>query len=112
MISYTTSLDSISADHLRGGFFVGWPHPPSPETHLRVLQDSAYLVLARDGDAHDEHALVVGYVTAISDDVLAAYIPHLEVLPAYKGRGDRHGIGASHVRPVAAYIYDRPDLRS
>src|SRR3954466_4412704 len=94
MISYTTSLDSISADHLRGGFFVGWPHPPSPETHLRVLQGSAYLVLARDGDAHDEHALVVGYVTAISDGVLAAYIPHLEVLPAYKGRG----IGTELVR--------------
>jgi ribosomal protein S18 acetylase RimI-like enzyme len=81
MISYTNSLANITADHLRGGFFIGWPHPPSPETHLRLLQGSAYVVLALDGEN------VVGYITAITDGVLAAYIPHLEVLPAYKGQG-------------------------
>ena len=76
MITYTNSLANLTADHLRGGFFVGWPHPPSPETHLRVLRGSAYVVLALDGEQ------VVGYITAITDGVLAAYIPHLEVLPA------------------------------
>ena len=98
MITYTTSLDGISADHLRGGFFVGWPNPPKPETHLRVLQGSAYIVLARDGDP------VVGYITAITDGVLAAYIPHLEVLPAYKGQG----IGTQLMRRMfdqLAHIY-------
>ena len=83
MISYSTSLDGITADHLRGGFFVGWPNPPKPEAHLRVLQGSAYIVLALD----DATGNVVGYITAITDGVLAAYIPHLEVLPAYKGQG-------------------------
>ncbi len=39
------------------------------------------MVLALDGDQ------VVGYITAITDGVLAAYIPHLEVLPPYKGQG-------------------------
>ena len=88
MITYTTSLANITADHLRGGFFVGWPHPPSPETHLRVLQGSAYVVLVRDGEN------VVGYITAITDGVLAAYIPHLEVLKSYQGQG----IGTELVR--------------
>lgn len=30
---------------------------------------------------------VVGFITAISDGVLSAYIPFLEVLPEYKKRG-------------------------
>jgi len=30
---------------------------------------------------------VVGFITAISDEVLAAYIPFLEVLPEYQARG-------------------------
>ena len=30
---------------------------------------------------------MVGFITAISDGVLAAYIPLLEVLPDYRGRG-------------------------
>src|SRR5664279_724229 len=94
MITYTDSLAAITADHLRGGFYAGWSNPPSPETHLRVLQGSDHVILALDGDARDEHGLVVGYITAISDGVLAAYIPHLEVLKAYQGQG----IGTELVR--------------
>ena len=37
---------------------------------------------------------VIGYINAISDGVLVAYIPHLEVLPAYQGQG----IGSELVR--------------
>jgi len=88
VITYTTSLDGITPAHLRGGFFVGWPNPPSPETHVRILQGSAYVVLAFDG------ANVVGFITAISDGVLAAYIPLLEVLSPYEGQG----IGTELVR--------------
>jgi GNAT superfamily N-acetyltransferase len=80
-ITYTDSANSIQADQLRGGFFVGWPNPPSPEAHLRALRGSFAVELALDGDQ------VVGYITAISDGVSAAFIPHLEVLPAYKGKG-------------------------
>jgi ribosomal protein S18 acetylase RimI-like enzyme len=81
IIRYSTSLEQVTADQLRGGFFVGWPNPPAPETHLRLLQGSAYVVLAWDGEQ------VVGFITAISDGVLSAYIPALEVLPAYQGQG-------------------------
>jgi ribosomal protein S18 acetylase RimI-like enzyme len=79
----TPSLDGIEAGQLDGGFFAGWPNPPSPETHLRMLQSSSQCWLALD-DVNDK---VVGFVNAISDGVLAAYVPLLEVLPGYQHRG-------------------------
>lgn len=95
MIEYVESLDGVEPQHL-DGFFVGWPHPPSPERHLEVLKGSALVVLARDGER------VVGFVTAISDGVLSAYIPLLEVLPEYHGRG----IGSELMRRVLARLRD------
>ena len=80
MITYTSSLDGITVEQLQG-FFVGWPNPPKPEAHLRILQGSSHIVLALDGGR------VVGFITAISDGVLSAYIPLLEVLPEYKAQG-------------------------
>jgi ribosomal protein S18 acetylase RimI-like enzyme len=87
MITYTDSLDGVTPDHLRG-FFVGWPNPPSTEAHLRILRGSSHVWLAKEGER------VVGFITAVSDGVSAAYIPHLEVLPAYQGQG----IGGELVR--------------
>lgn len=83
MIAYTDSLGGITADALRGGFFVGWPNPPDAETHLRLLKGSDHVLLALD----DATGNAVGFVTAISDGVTCAYIAHLEVLPPYQGRG-------------------------
>ncbi|HUZ01853.1 MAG TPA: GNAT family N-acetyltransferase [Thermomicrobiaceae bacterium] len=84
MIQYRESADGVRPEQLRG-FFVDppWPNPPSPETHLRLLRGSDHVVLAVD-DAGDR---VVGFVTAVSDGVLSAYVPLLEVLPDYRGRG-------------------------
>lgn len=82
MIVYQDSVDEISPDQLPG-FFVGWPNPPSPETHLKILRESQAIVLALD----EEQDQVVGFITAVSDGVLCAYIPLLEVLPDYQGRG-------------------------
>jgi ribosomal protein S18 acetylase RimI-like enzyme len=81
-IAYRDHPDSLSPEQLRG-FFVGWPNPPSPEAHLRILRGSAAVEVAID----EASGAVVGFVTAISDGVSCAYIPHLEVLPAYQGRG-------------------------
>jgi ribosomal protein S18 acetylase RimI-like enzyme len=81
MIAYTHSLEGITADHLCGGFFEGWSNPPTQETHLSILQGSSAIVLAMD------NTQVVGFITAVSDGVSAAYIPHLEVLAAYRGQG-------------------------
>ena len=82
MIAYRDGTEGVTAERLKG-FFVGWPDPPSPETHLRLLAGSDHVVLAVDEESGD----VVGFVTAISDGVLSAYIPFLEVLPGYQGRG-------------------------
>jgi ribosomal protein S18 acetylase RimI-like enzyme len=95
MISYTDSLADVTSDDLLGGFFVGWPHPPSPQTHYQILANSAAIVLARIADG-----TVVGFITAVSDGVSCAYIPHLEVLPAYQGRG----IGTQLVRQMLAKL--------
>lgn len=63
---------------------------PPPERHLEILRGSDYVVLAREG----EGGRVVGFVTAISDGVLSAFIPLLEVLPERRGEG----IGTELVR--------------
>jgi len=79
---YTTSNKDITVNQLNG-FFVGWPNPPSPEVHIKLLEESNHVVLAVD----EVSKQVVGFITAISDGVLSAYIPFLEVLPTYQGQG-------------------------
>ncbi len=82
MIQYKDSINGITADMLKG-FFVGWPNPPSPEVHLEILIKSSHIVLAIDTVTEK----VIGFITAISDDIISAYMPLLEVLPEYKGKG-------------------------
>lgn len=88
MIRYADNLDGIRPDMLHG-FFEGWRRPISPVEHFGLLRGSDHVVLALDhtnpGAAGTES--VVGFITAISDGVLAAYIPLLEVLPDYRGQG-------------------------
>jgi ribosomal protein S18 acetylase RimI-like enzyme len=82
VVVYTDSLEGITPDHLKG-FFVGWPNPPSPETHLRILEKSDEIYLAVD----EESGNVVGFITAITDHVLSAFLPLLEVLPDFQKQG-------------------------
>ncbi|WP_214484416.1 GNAT family N-acetyltransferase [Bacillus sp. SM2101] len=81
-MKYTSSLDGVTHEMLEG-FFVDWSNPPSPETHLRLLTNSYKVIIAID----ETNNQVVGFITAISDGILSAYIPLLEVLPAYKNKG-------------------------
>jgi len=96
-IRYQAGCDGIEPVHLEG-FFEGWPDPPTSATHLRILRGSSVVVLAVDADTGS----VVGFVTALSDGVTAAYLPLLEVLPAHRGRG----IGSELVRRVLRAIGD------
>ena len=93
MIEYVTDASRLEPEHLVG-FFVGWPEPPSPERHLEILRGSSHVVLAKEGER------VVGFVTAISDGVISAYVPLLEVLPEWRGCG----IGTELVRRLLAEL--------
>jgi ribosomal protein S18 acetylase RimI-like enzyme len=98
VIEYETSADSLAAADL-DGFFVGWPTRPSPDLRLRVLRGSEHVVIARESDS----GRVVGFVTAVGDGSLSAFIPLLEVLPEYQGRG----VGSELVRRMLAQLEGR-----
>lgn len=89
-IRYATSLDGVASSQL-AGFFVDWPNPPGPDQFRRILDGSSHIVLAIDDEAGGK---VVGFINAVSDGVLSACIPLLEVLPAWQHRG----IGSELVR--------------
>jgi ribosomal protein S18 acetylase RimI-like enzyme len=93
-IIYTSSVDEIETSSLAGGFFEGWATPLTPAEHLQLLRSASHVVLALDG------SVVVGFVNALSDGVLSAYIPLLEVLPERRGQG----IGSELVRRLLVLI--------
>lgn len=95
MITYLTDAGSVRADQVEG-FFVGWPSPPSAQKLVEVMDASYRRVWALDGDR------AVGYINAISDGVLTAFLPWLEVLPEYQGRG----IGTELVRRIVDQLDD------
>ena len=95
MLQYRDSLEGIGPNEIRG-FFVDWPNPPTPETHLRALARSDRIVLAIDMSTNH----VVGFISAVTDETLSAYIPLLEVLPAYQGQG----IGSALVTKMLALL--------
>ena len=81
MITYIHSTEDVAPAQLKG-FFEGWLDPPSPEVHLELLNNSDCVVLAKSSEGH-----VIGYVTALTDGVMTAYVSFLEVLPEFRGRG-------------------------
>jgi predicted N-acetyltransferase YhbS len=98
VIEYLSSLGGVDEGDLEG-FFEGWPERPSSRTLLRALRGSEHVVLARDL----ETGRVIGFVTAVGDGVLAAFLPLLEVLPERQGQG----IGSELVRRILAHLEGR-----
>lgn len=82
MIKYIDSVEQIQPSML-AGFFEGWLNPPSQEVHLEILKNSDIVLLA----INDESGKAVGFITAISDDILCAHISALEVLPEFRNQG-------------------------
>ncbi len=72
MTEYTVGVGDVPADALTG-FFVGWPSPPAAAALHQVLAQSTACVVAREVNE------VVGFINALSDGLLAAYLPLLEV---------------------------------
>ncbi len=80
MPQYFRDCDTLTTDMLKG-FFVGWKTPLSARQHLKILQNSAHIVWA------EENGRCVGFINAITDGMVFAFIPMLEVIPEYQGRG-------------------------
>ena len=93
----STDVGGLSAGQLEG-FFDGWPRRPSAEDLLGIIQGSCRAVIAV-GDS----GKVVGFATSISDGSLAAFIPLVEVLPDYRGRG----IGTAITRRMLQELADK-----
>ena len=87
MVTYAVGAEHLTEDML-SGFFVGWPQPPSPAGHLAILRGSSHVITATKDGA------VVGFINALSDGLMAAFIPLLEVRPDHQGQG----IGSELVR--------------
>ncbi|WP_160039065.1 GNAT family N-acetyltransferase [Paenibacillus sp. USDA918EY] len=83
MIQYQDHIRDMTEASLAEGFFDGWPNPPSYSVFMQILKNATHVILAKD----DQSGQVVGFITALSDRVLTAYIPLLEVVPAYQKRG-------------------------
>jgi len=66
------------------------------------LRGSDFMVLAREA----ENGRVVGFVTAVGDSLLSAFVPLLEVLPEYQAT---HRIGgrAQDARSFRGQLHDR-----
>jgi hypothetical protein len=95
MVTYRHSAAHIRPDQLQG-FFEGWPNPPTPETHLRILEGSDAIVLALS-DTPAPH--VIGFATAITDGSHAAADPNYTPDPQlYRSSISLGGVdGSGHV---------------
>ncbi len=90
---YDAGMDSVE---IADGFFDGWPNPPSKAVHRRILEHSYLSVVAVD----EENNRIVGFVNVVSDGVLSAYIPLLEVVREFQGRG----VGRRLIEEVVASL--------
>lgn len=106
MITYSNEAGTVCAEDVIDGLFAGWPHPPTAQQLIDVMDNSYARVWAfSDGR-------VIGYVNALSDGILTAFIPWLEVHPDYQGQG----IGSELLRRILGatrwHVFDRPHVRS
>ena len=93
MISYKYNIEGISAADLEP-FFDGWGRKPAPEKRLQILNNSHHVIFAMDEN------IVVGFINAITDKTISAYIPLLEVIPEYRNRR----IGSELVRRMVTLL--------
>jgi len=99
MMEYRDDVTTLSTNQLAGGLFREWPTLPSDDLLLAHLRGAELAIVAVDVQSGQ----VIGLVSAIGDGVFASFVPLLEVVPAYRGRG----VGAELVRRVLARLGDR-----
>ena len=65
------------------GFFQGWNNPPSELTLHQLLVSAPQKSIAIEMSSKK----IIGFTYAISDLLLSAYVPLLEVLPEWRSQG-------------------------
>lgn len=83
LVSYQFYSNELHWLEIEDGFFDGWPNPPNKDKHRGIMEKSYKCLVAIDEKSNK----IIGFINAISDGVLAAYIPLLEVLPQYQNQG-------------------------
>lgn len=81
-IAYSSKKEDVVGLEITN-FFDGWPEKPSEEVLRKSIINADYVVLAIDRSQNR----LVGYITALTDNVLSAYIPFLEVEKSYQEQG-------------------------
>lgn len=97
-ILYEIYHKDLKCFEIEEGFFGGWPNPPNKEQHRRILENSYKSLVAIDKRSNK----IIGFINAISDGILSAYIPLLEVLPKYQ----KQGIGSKLVKRMLEELND------
>jgi ribosomal protein S18 acetylase RimI-like enzyme len=79
MINYAINgrIDAKELDH----FFQNWKSPPSLKIKRKLLKGSDLIITSR------EKGELVGFLTAISDGAMHAFISLVEVLESHQGKG-------------------------
>lgn len=83
MIEYKVYSASDETIEIADGFFEGWPDAPDKSIHRQLLKSSFKAIIAIDRDIN----IIIGFITIISDGIISAYIPLLEVIPEYRKKG-------------------------
>lgn len=79
MIKYQSN-DQVVISEL-GRFFQDWKSPPSSEIRTKLLAGSDLIITAR------ENKKLVGFLTAITDKAMHAFITLIEVLKTHQTQG-------------------------
>jgi len=98
LITYKVYSNDLEQLEIGDGFFEGWPNPPSKEKHRQILEKSFKSIVAVD----EKNSMIIGFINAVSDGILSAYIPLLEVLPEYRNQG----IGTELVKKMLEELKD------
>ena len=95
MIGYQYDISGLTEADM-DPFFEGWPQKPKPAKRIEILKNSDYVIIALDGSN------MIGFINAITDKTLSAYIPLLEVVPQYR----KQGIGTELVKRMLEQLKD------
>ena len=98
MIEYKIN-DDIKPGEL-DHFFQGWKSPPSLKIKEKLIDGSDLIVTAR------ENGNLVGFLTAISDGAMHAFISLVEVLETHQSKG----IGSHLMRRAVDYFKGYYDI--